>query len=421
MRDVPVTRRGWIGAGLAAAAFGRAAAFAGASARADGPEALTFRLEETAGLRRFGYPVHTLVPGNPVGPNFRLERDGKPVAAQFRKVETADGRPAVALDFNASPGPLETQVYAVRFGDVEPGPEPKAGMTVTHDGGEFRVANGSVLTFTLPDTLDGFLKSVRNARLEFIRTGQPSRGLSLQARARDVQVPLGTKGVVTRQGPIAVGLRYAGTVTVPGGQPLRSVVDLTFPNSKSWVEARWSVNDPEGLVAMMGVDVPLLVEGAPTLIDLGASDTVYGQIRGDEWMTLKAGRRPGEPAPSSSWEVFKVQPGSAVGAEARFAAAPPRGAAAEGWAHVIDRSRCTAVAVAGFGSPWYDEITTRADGRVELQRWFARTGEGAAPVEGPKSLTFWLHFVTTPVQVGAATSPQAMLAPLKVGWDRPNG
>jgi hypothetical protein len=225
------------------------------------------------------------------------------------------------------------------------------------------------------------------------------------------------KGVVTREGPIAVGLRFSGNATLPGGRPVRSVVDLTFPNSKSWVEARWSVDDPEGLVALLGVDVPLMVEGAPTLIDLGASRTVYGQIKGEEWMVLKAGSLPGEPEPDAAWDVFKVIPGSAVGSAARFAMAPPRDTVpAEGWAHVMDRSRCTAVAVAGFGRPHYDEITTRADGRLELMRWYSRIGSGAEPAPGPKTLTFWLHFVTNPVQVGAATSPQAMLAPLEVQW-----
>jgi len=31
-----------------------------------------------------------------------------------------------------------------------------------------------------------------------------------------------------------------------------------------------------------------------------------------------------------------------------------------------------------------------------------------------------MHFVTNPVQVGAVTSPQAMLAPLEVVWEGAN-
>ena len=45
-------------------------------------------------------------------------------------------------------------------------------------------------------------------------------------------------------------------------------------------------------------------------------------------------------------------------------------------------------------------------------------GAGAAPAAGPKALTCWFHFVRMPVQVGAATSPQAMLAPLEVEFAR---
>ena len=68
----------------------------------------------------------------------------------------------------------------------------------------------------------------------------------------------------------------------------------------------------------------------------------------------------------------------------------------------------------GFGRATRDRIIVDADGRTQLWRDFA--GDGGSPPKGPKSLTFWLHFVTMPVQVGAVTSPQAMLAPLKVEW-----
>jgi hypothetical protein len=81
---------------------------------------------------------------------------------------------------------------------------------------------------------------------------------------------------------------------------------------------------------------------------------------------------------------------------------------------VIDGTRCTAAAVADFGAAGRDRIEVSAGGRLRLWRDFA--GQGAAPAPGPKTLTFWLHFVPTPVQVGAATSPQAMLAPLRVEW-----
>jgi len=83
----------------------------------------------------------------------------------------------------------------------------------------------------------------------------------------------------------------------------------------------------------------------------------------------------------------------------------------------MDRERCTAVAVAEFGRSAEDQITVEANGMVSFFRTYVGPGRGlVAGIKGPKSLRFWAHFVPTPVQVGALTSPQAMLAPLAVEW-----
>src|SRR5436309_1841117 len=112
----PTTRRELMRQGLLAAA-GASLASRDTLAEAADPPPLSFRLVESAGLRRFGYPVHTVVPGLVDGKSLRLERDGKPVPAQFRTVTDRSGRPVVALDFVASPGPMQTQQYTVRPGD----------------------------------------------------------------------------------------------------------------------------------------------------------------------------------------------------------------------------------------------------------------------------------------------------------------
>jgi hypothetical protein len=54
------------------------------------------------------------------------------------------------------------------------------------------------------------------------------------------------------------------------------------------------------------------------------------------------------------------------------------------------------------------------DGRLGVTRRFAI--HKMDPPKGRKSLRFWLHFVTNPVQIGAVTSPQSMLSPLEVEW-----
>ena len=53
------------------------------------------------------------------------------------------------------------------------------------------------------------------------------------------------------------------------------MVDMDFPRSKSWVEVRWTA----ARVSSMAVDLNLLIEGPPTLVDFGASDTVYAALK----------------------------------------------------------------------------------------------------------------------------------------------
>jgi len=69
-------------------------------------------VEETAGIRRFGYPVYVALPlprDPSVKDRFRLKSGGKPVAAQFRLLSGAKRK--VALDFNVSLGPLEKKQW----------------------------------------------------------------------------------------------------------------------------------------------------------------------------------------------------------------------------------------------------------------------------------------------------------------------
>jgi hypothetical protein len=148
-------------------------------------------------------------------------------------------------------------------------------------------------------------------------------------------------------------------------------------------------------VRELGLDLDLAIDGSPTLVDLGATGTVYGTVKDAERIALAAG-------PAGGWQVHTFAGDAAV------LQATGRGAPAEGWAHVMDATRCTAVAVADFGRSASDRIEIAADGRVRLARRF----EAGRP--GPRAMRAWFHFVGMPVQVGAVTSPQSMLAPPRV-------
>jgi hypothetical protein len=363
----------------------------------------TLRVTEEAGLRRFGYPVQALLGDVGDTRSFRLTRGGQIIPAQFRPVVDPKGQTAYVLDFNASPGPLESQDYTVEFGRAAP--EPTEGMRVARLDGIVRISNGKSLAFDVPEDLSGLLKSAVNAGEPFLAAG--GRGLAIRDRVGKT-IPIGgsiTSRTISREGPMAVGLRFESSARLDGGV-VRSTIDLTFPRSKSWVEVTWQLDDPLMLAAALEVGLRLAVEGEPTLIDLGASSTIYGQIRGDERMILESGKEPDSKAPPR-WRVLQGHPDRLN----EFAVQRPDDRReAEGWAHLMDHRRCTAIAVADFGKSSHDRLQVDADGRLAIDRRHA----GA---ERPKkALKFWLHFVSMPVQVGAATSPQSMLSPLKHVW-----
>jgi hypothetical protein len=377
---------------------------------------LHLTVTETAGIRRFGYPIHVALPlaqALPEGMAFRLLEDGKPVAAQFRPQERT-----LHLDFNAGHAPLEKRAYVVEYGRNLPvGPEPKGGMQVETMGDALKVAHSAALEFEVPRDLLGLLRQVRAGKTEYLRPGSPGLWIRYKDHIHYRAGGFGPAGVptvsrVTRRGPFAAALRFEGTEALRGGRSVASVVEMEFPRSKSWVGVTWTVADPNGYVAGLGAELYLNVQGEPTLVDFGAGSYVYAPLRSGQSARMRAGflgRTPPENA--LLWETL-VGP---AGALKPYVVAPAdeRGTPAEGWAHVMDRTRCTAVAVADFAAQGQEsEMTIDADGRLQLWRSFAPEGGGVSP--GPKRLSFWLHFVSMPVHVGAATSPQAMLAPLQV-------
>src|SRR5262245_20359247 len=349
--------------------LGAGAATAGA-ANAQGAR---FRVRETAGLRRFSFPVRAAWVGQAGSLPARLLENDKPVQAQF----TPHGDGAVDIDFNVSIGPWETREYRLGPGS---GSAADRGVTVEQADGMYAVRHG--VAFDIPVNGLGLLDQVKGGKLSYLRPGSP--GLLLNYKD-NVEFRGETRSQVTKRGPLVGAVRFE-----TAGRNVKSVALMDCPRSKSWIEVRWTVEDPERLVAGMIADLDLLVEGSPTLVDFGANNTVYA--------ALKPGQRIQLSSEPGSWLVDLAGQAYASGKNSR----------AEGWAHVMDQQRATAIAVAGFGADTRDHIEVSADGRLRIRRDFLRAGE--------RNLHFWLHFVTMPVQLGAATSPQAMQSPLQVEW-----
>lgn len=341
----------------------------------------TFHVRETAGLRRSSYPAHAEFRGQR-GATWQLLENGKPIAAQFTAAN--DGR--VEVDFNVSIGPYETRNYSIVEGAAANG----EGVGIEETPRSFLVRRAGGLVFDVPRDLAGLLNATGTPRVQYLKPG--STGLRLNVNNSDQ--PLGAMNArIIKSGPLVCALRFESEESVKA----RSALEMIFPRSKAWVEIRWTVEERGAAVSTMSAELNLNLEGEPVLADFGAGSYVYTTLRKQQTAALTSDAAAGSQIRGNPvWSI-------AIDGEAYAAGR----STAEGWAHAMDKMRAVAVAMADFGAAGRrDRIQISADGRLKISREFLSSG--------PKALTFWLHFVTMPVQVGAVTSPQSMQTPLKV-------
>jgi len=378
----------------------------------DKPVQLKIEVHETAGIRRFGYPVNVvarLTTPAPEKSKFRLLKGNQPVSAQIAPIVTpGKGIELVYVDFALSCSPLEKGEYVLEYGSAVTAGPVQGQMLLTESKEHFLIKHGATLEFAVPRELSGLLSYVRNEKLEYLREKSP--GLFAVAADGKKYGDLKATGKVVRNGPAAASLQFEKSDFLGLGKDVVSTVELHFPRSKSWVEVRWTVDDPQGQVRELGADFNLNIADDTTLIDFGAGSFVYVHLKKGQAARMRAGTlSPEKKGPL--WETFSGTPDKWM----PYVVAPSRPGTpdAEGWAHVMDKQRCTAIAVAGFAQSGQEaEITTGADGTLQiLRRW---SKGDSKPMKGRKTLTFWLHFVPMPVHVGALTSPQAMLAPFEI-------
>ena len=135
---------------------------------------------------------------------------------------------------------------------------------------------------------------------------------------------------------------------------------------------------------------------------------VYATLKPGQHAELQAGSA--KPPNPFAWGVYRGRAGSlepfVLSKQGSHAARP------EGWAHLMDRQRATAIAVDGFARGTEDRLHVSGDGELAVRRKFAK---GATR----KRLIFWCHFVSFPLQIGAMTSAQSMQAPLRVSQPNP--
>lgn len=330
-------------------------------------EPTTITISETAGLRRFGYPV-TASLETPRGGLANaeaarlLDAAGQEVPAQFTAMSTwNDGSVRkLDVDFVSNLAPLESQSFRVET-DASPRPALSKGLTVTEIAEEIIVSSAAIQHRIRHDGKP-LLSSITLGKQEFLA-------------ADGITTTLAT-------GPVEVLKRGPFNVTLRLGE-----VQLEYVSSKSWVKITQRAAAPTDLA----VDAHFALAQLPLLWDFGVRSWLYGSLRNADQAALLR-------QSSTGWRVFT---GSGVEPASLFAA----GKSCEGWGHLADKERVVAFGMGDFTADGEPSFRLSADGHI-------RTAVRR------KELTVYFHVVGHPVQLTAVTSPPSMLSPLSVQSDR---
>jgi hypothetical protein len=364
------------------------------------------RVTETGGIRRTQFPVNARVPlprGVLIDPSHtRLRLGQAEVAAQVAaQSRWPDGSLQwLDVDFNASLGPAESMDFVLQYGEDVRSTIVSRGLAVAEEADAIQVGN---IRFNRNGT--PLLASVKY-RDEAIAPGE--NGLVV-VDAEGVSHGLSTaeslKVEILKRGPLVVVIRYTGSLTIPPNASASFVLTAEMPSSKSWVKLSASVDDPARRVRDVAFSTPLALGPAPWVWDFGTTRWTYGSMRTAADSVVMNHLRS---ATSADWTVMN----GLKGREQMYETSATDHAAFAGWGHVQGAKQVVAYAVEGL-SARLGAYRITLDG--EGQTMFRFTPASPQP---RYELTVYEHFVSSPVQIGAATSPAAILSPLVAVCDR---
>ena len=244
-------------------------------------------------------------------------------------------------------------------------------------------------------------------RDEAISTG--ANGLSVKdasGTVRDVTTAENVKAEIVKRGPLVVAVKYTGSLRLEKDARAPFSLTVEMPNSKSWVKLQASVDDPTLAIRDLAINLPLALGPFPWVWDFGTTRWTYGSMRAatDSVIMNDTVGATG----TGEWTVSSGPKGRELASETSAA----DGATFGGWGHVQGAREVVAYAIEGAR-------TRRGTYRIALDGTGQATFQLSPPAPQTKhELTVYVHFVSTPVQIGAATSPAAILSPLLATCER---
>jgi hypothetical protein len=376
---------------------------------AQAPAVRSFRVRETIGIRRTEYPVNarlTFEKASLKDPaSTRLVANGAEIAAQVSVSSSWDDGSVQGLDvdFNASLDPAEERRYELQFGDgVTATVKPSRGLVVEETDAAVQVGSVRFSKSGAP------LIASAAYRGEGIAPG--SNGITVTDTAgqrHDLSTATQPMLTLVKPGPLAVALRYTAMLPLDAGYNVPIDLRIEMPSSKTWVKLSATARDPGRRVRDLAIDLPLAFGEAPWLWDFGTDSGTYGVIRNPADGVVLTQRVNATGA--SGWSVETVAAGQRRAYESSAGSRPKL---ASGWGHLQDAKAAVAFAVEQFGRE-QGAYSISLDGRGQTSFRFVPTEPATQ-----HHLTVYYHFVATPIAIGAATNPMAMLTPLSVSVDR---
>ncbi len=382
------------------AAIALAGVFSGEVALAQPQPALSLHVRETAGIRRGVDPVNARVPF-PAGAlrdpaQVRLMLEGKEVAAQVAPESRwpDDSIRWLAVDFNASIGPLEQNEYRLEYGEGVARAAPSGGLVVSEDAESIQV---SLLRFGR--SASPLILSA-NYRQEFIAPGEGGFVVvDLAGASHRLKCDPPGRVEILKRGPLYVVLRYTGRISVAAGYEVPFVITLEMPNTKSWVKYIAEIEDPQNRLREIALLTPMAFAAFPWPWDFGTGSWSYGTLRRREDSVMLV-QETG--AGAAGWKILAGPKGRE---QPREIAAGARPVQAEGWAHLQAGSKVIALAVEHFGRE-AGAHTIAFDGQGLVALRFVPAARA-----GRLRLAAYHHYVASPTPIGAGTGPVAMLHP----------
>jgi hypothetical protein len=366
---------------------------------------MSVSVAETAGIRRTSFPAHArleiadraLTDADAVQ---LVDASGADVPVQgTASSKWADGSVRdLEIDFNISLAPFESRELQLRYGaDVaKPAGGGRGLLSVTEDASTIDVGRVHFSKSGSP-----LLASVAY-RAELIVAGPNGVAVTDDSgrRHEPSEITWGAPQVL-RSGPLNVLIRYEGKLALAGGSS-DLALDVEMPNSKSWVKLTATASDPRHHVKAIAIETPISLGEYPWTWDFATPNGTYGAFRNDNSAAVFTRNRTA--AGDGAWEVRAGAPGS----EQPYEQSLPRWSGTlGGWTHLVGSSEAVAFAVEPGDRA--GTFTTRVEGSGKTSFAFAPS----APAERT-TLTLYQHYVSTPVPIGAATSPPSILNPLRV-------